>query len=78
MGGMSGADFVCYRQAKDAQLSGTYRAFITSKTQNLDSVVHRTEDKKIPVVNAKVSSSHLSNLLSNFICMRKDVLPNVQ
>lgn len=54
MGGISGADQMCFHQATAAKLNGTYRAFITSKTQTLDSLISRVEDKKIPVFNAKV------------------------
>lgn len=54
MGGISGGDRICYRQAIAAKLLGTYRAFVTSKTQSLNSLISRTEDQKIPIVNAKV------------------------
>jgi len=57
MRGISGADFICYRQARHAGLRGTYRAFLASKLQDLISIVHRREDMNVPVVNFRVSVS---------------------
>ena len=54
MRGVSGADYTCYREAKAAGMRGTYRAFVTSRVQNLDSLVHHEFDRSIPVVNVKV------------------------
>ena len=54
MHGMGGADYECYRQSKNAQLKGTFRAFLASRTQNLDSIV-RYKDRDSPVVNIHVS-----------------------
>jgi len=59
MRGISGADFVCYRQARLAGLGATYRAFLASKLQDISSIVHRPEDMNVPVVNLRVGS-HLS------------------
>jgi len=36
-------------------MRGTYRAFLTSRVQNLDSIVHLQFDKTIPIVNVKVT-----------------------
>jgi len=55
MRGISGADFACYRQSRQAGLRGTYRAFLASKLQDLKSIVHRAEDMNVPVVNLRVS-----------------------
>ena len=55
MQGISGADYTCYREAKQAGMRGTYRAFLTSRVQNLDSIVHLQFDKTIPIVNVKVT-----------------------
>ena len=57
MHGISGADNTCYREAKQAGMRGTYRAFLTSRVQNLDSIVHLQFDKSIPIVNIKVIHS---------------------
>ena len=57
MGGVSGADGTCYRQAKLAGLRGTYKAFLGSKVQHLSSIVHRHEDLYLPIVNTKVGTT---------------------
>ena len=56
MYGISGADYTCYKEAKNAGLSGTYRAFLTSDIQDLISIVHYQSDKDVPVVNIKVNT----------------------
>ncbi|XP_059620542.1 collagen alpha-1(XV) chain isoform X2 [Phlebotomus argentipes] len=50
--GMRGADFDCYRQARRAGLVGTFRAFISERIQNIDSIVQEA-DHKLPVVNIR-------------------------
>ncbi|XP_054285965.1 collagen alpha-1(XVIII) chain-like isoform X1 [Macrosteles quadrilineatus] len=52
MNGQRGADYSCYRQARRAGLRGTFRAFLSSRIQNLDSIVRFT-DWDLPVVNIK-------------------------
>ncbi|XP_042870468.1 collagen alpha-1(XV) chain-like isoform X1 [Penaeus japonicus] len=52
MHGVRGADYSCYREARRAGLRGTFRAFLTSRVQNLDSIV-RYSDRNLPVVNTK-------------------------
>ncbi|KAK0161818.1 hypothetical protein PV327_008230 [Microctonus hyperodae] len=52
MHGLSGADYACYRQAKRAGLRGTFRAFLSSRVQNVDSIV-RLGDRDLPIVNIK-------------------------
>ncbi|KAK4291744.1 hypothetical protein Pmani_035446 [Petrolisthes manimaculis] len=52
MHGVRGADYGCYRQARRAGLKGTFRALLTSRVQNLDSIV-RYSDRHLPVVNLK-------------------------
>ena len=54
MGGVSGADYVCYRQARQAGMRSTFRAFVAARVQDLHSIIHRQRDRSIPVVNAKV------------------------
>lgn len=53
MHGVRGADYACYRQAKRAGLRGTFRAFLSSRVQNVDSIV-RLGDRELPIVNIKV------------------------
>ncbi|XP_037078278.1 collagen alpha-1(I) chain-like isoform X2 [Pollicipes pollicipes] len=50
--GLRGFDYECYRQARRSNLHSTFRALLSSRTQNLDSIV-RTEDRTLPVVNIK-------------------------
>ncbi|XP_055707831.1 collagen alpha-1(XV) chain isoform X2 [Phlebotomus papatasi] len=50
--GMRGADFDCYRQARRAGLVGTFRAFLSERIQNIDSIVQES-DHKLPVVNIR-------------------------
>jgi len=54
MGGVSGADYACYRQARQAGMWSTFRAFIAGRVQDLDSIIHRQHDRNVPVVNSKV------------------------
>ena len=53
MTGVRGADYSCYRESRRAGLRGTFRAFLSSRVQNLDSIV-RYSDRDLPVVNIKV------------------------
>ncbi|XP_017842790.1 collagen alpha-1(XVIII) chain isoform X5 [Drosophila busckii] len=50
--GIRGADYACYRQGRRAGLLGTFKAFLTSRVQNLDSIV-RPADRELPVVNTR-------------------------
>ncbi|XP_037723304.1 collagen alpha-1(XVIII) chain isoform X12 [Drosophila subpulchrella] len=50
--GIRGADFACYRQGRRAGLLGTFKAFLSSRVQNLDTIV-RTADRDLPVVNTR-------------------------
>ncbi|KAH7637472.1 collagenase-like protein [Dermatophagoides farinae] len=52
MHGVRDVDYECFRQSRRANLKGTFRAFITSRVQNLDSLV-RARDSRLPVVNMK-------------------------
>nr|WP_208704917.1 hypothetical protein [Lysinibacillus fusiformis] len=52
MSGVRGADLQCYRQSQEARLYGTFRAFLSAPTQDLASIVKRT-DRALPVVNLK-------------------------
>ncbi|XP_017601460.1 PREDICTED: DNA topoisomerase 2-alpha [Corvus brachyrhynchos] len=52
MSGIRGADLQCYRQSQEAGLYGTFRAFLSAPTQNLVSIVKRT-DRTLPIINLK-------------------------
>ena len=55
MRSVRGADEKCWRQARKANLTGTYRAFISNRYQHVYTIVHR-EDRNLPVGNLKVKS----------------------
>lgn len=58
MHGIRGADYACYRQARRAGLRGTFRAFLSSRVQNVDSIV-RLGDRDLPIVNIKVITTRI-------------------
>ncbi|XP_078280538.1 uncharacterized protein LOC144607516 [Rhinoraja longicauda] len=51
--GIHGADLQCFQEAQEAGLQGTFRAFLTSRTQDLISIVRRSERASVPVANLK-------------------------
>lgn len=51
-GGVRNADLTCHRQARRAGLVGTFKAFISTRIQNLDSIV-KLEDRELTIVNIK-------------------------
>lgn len=51
--GIRGADFQCFQQARAAGLSGTFRAFLSSRLQDLHSIVRRADRDAVPIVNLK-------------------------
>nr|XP_054603584.1 collagen alpha-1(XVIII) chain [Nothobranchius furzeri] len=53
MRGNSGADFKCFSQAQAIGLKGTFRAFLSSKLQDIHSIVHRDDRENVPIVNLK-------------------------
>ncbi|ROT85949.1 putative collagen alpha 1 chain [Penaeus vannamei] len=52
MGGLRRADRRCFRQSRQAGLRGTFRALLTSNTQDLNSIVRR-QDRHLPIINLK-------------------------
>jgi hypothetical protein len=52
MKGVRGADFECYKQARHAGFTTTFRAFLSSQVQDLNKIVHYS-DHQTPVVNAR-------------------------
>ena len=48
--GLRGADNLCYKQARTKRIRGTFRAFLSSKVQNLNSIVHEAH-RNLPIVN---------------------------
>lgn len=57
--GIRGADFQCFQQARAAGLPGTFRAFLSSRLQDLYSVVRRADRTGVPIVNLRVSAAAL-------------------
>lgn len=53
MRGIRGADFQCFQQARAVGLSGTFRAFLSSRLQDLYSIVRRVDRGTVPIVNLK-------------------------
>lgn len=54
MRGIRGADFLCFQQARAVGLKGTFRAFLSSKLQDLYTIVRRSDRDSFPIVNLKV------------------------
>lgn len=54
MRGIRGADYLCFQQARAIGLKGTFRAFLSSKLQDLHTIVRRADRDNIPIVNLKV------------------------
>lgn len=52
LNGIRDADYECYRQSRKYGFKSTFRAFLASRVQNLNSIV-RQQDSKLPVVNIK-------------------------
>ena len=72
--GIRGADFQCFQQARAAGLTGTFRAFLSSRLQDLYSIVRRADRATLPVVNLRVRARPGSGLTSGDPCPR---LPGV-
>lgn len=53
MRGIRGADFQCFQQARAVGLAGTFRAFLSSRLQDLYSIVRRADRGSVPIVNLK-------------------------
>ncbi|RWS20852.1 collagen alpha-1(I) chain-like protein [Leptotrombidium deliense] len=50
--GVRDADFACYKQAKEGNVLGTYRAFLASRLQNIASIVN-IRDSRFRIMNTK-------------------------
>uniref|UniRef100_A0A3Q2CG81 Collagenase NC10/endostatin domain-containing protein n=1 Tax=Cyprinodon variegatus TaxID=28743 RepID=A0A3Q2CG81_CYPVA len=53
MRGIRGADFLCFQQARAVGLKGTFRAFLSSKLQDLYTIVRRSDRDSFPIMNLK-------------------------
>ncbi|KAG5834027.1 hypothetical protein ANANG_G00282300 [Anguilla anguilla] len=74
MRGIRGADYLCFQQARAVGLKGTFRAFLSSKLQDLYSIVRKSDRDNLPIVNLRdqVLFNSWESLFSMF--MRKDIL----
>ncbi|XP_025195746.1 collagen alpha-1(XVIII) chain-like isoform X2 [Melanaphis sacchari] len=52
MHGVQSVDYSCYRQSQRAGLHGAFKAFLSSRLNNLKTIVHES-DRDLPVVNIK-------------------------
>lgn len=76
MRGIRGADFLCFQQARAIGLKGTFRAFLSSKLQDLYTIVRRSDRESVPIVNLKdqlLFSSWESMFGDNASKMRENV-----
>ena len=62
MRGIRGADHECFTQAQAIGMKGTFRAFLSSRLQDLYSIVRRSDRERIPIVNLKVGGNWSSIL----------------
>ncbi|MED6291793.1 hypothetical protein CHARACLAT_027289 [Characodon lateralis] len=53
MRGISGADFLCFSQAQTIGMKGTFRAFLSSKLEDINSIVYSSNRENVPIVNLK-------------------------
>ncbi|KAG9349451.1 hypothetical protein JZ751_027894 [Albula glossodonta] len=53
MRGIRGADYLCFQQARAIGMQGTFRAFLSSKLQDLYSIVRKSDRNSLPIVNLK-------------------------
>lgn len=67
MRGIRGADFLCFQQARAIGLKGTFRAFLSSKLQDLYTIVRRSDRDNFPIVNLKVR--HKTNSVALCACV---------
>uniref|UniRef100_A0A8C3A675 Collagen alpha-1(XVIII) chain n=1 Tax=Cyclopterus lumpus TaxID=8103 RepID=A0A8C3A675_CYCLU len=75
MRGIRGADFLCFQQARAVGLKGTFRAFLSSKLQDLYTIVRRSDRDSTPIVNLKhqVLFSSWESLFGDLSKMRENV-----
>uniref|UniRef100_A0A3B4BEU9 Collagenase NC10/endostatin domain-containing protein n=1 Tax=Periophthalmus magnuspinnatus TaxID=409849 RepID=A0A3B4BEU9_9GOBI len=53
MRGIHRADLLCFSQAQAIGLKGTFRAFLSAKLQDLNSIVRKADRKSAPILNLK-------------------------
>uniref|UniRef100_A0A3Q3KS78 Collagenase NC10/endostatin domain-containing protein n=1 Tax=Monopterus albus TaxID=43700 RepID=A0A3Q3KS78_MONAL len=75
MRGIRGADFLCFQQARAVGLKGTFRAFLSSKLQDLYTIVRRSDRDGFPILNLKdqVLFSSWESIFNDASRMRENV-----
>lgn len=73
LGGIAGADGHCYRHAVRSGVKGEFRAVLTSRLQDIESIVH-TNYRDLPVTNSKVNMSNRFSLTSHWKEINRHVL----
>lgn len=68
MRGIRGADFQCFQQARQVGLAGTFRAFLSSRLQDLYSIVRRADRATVPIVNLRVQPRPLPEAPRHIPC----------
>lgn len=53
MQGIKGVDHQCFLQAQAIGVKGTFRAFLSSRLQDLYSIVQKNDRDRLPIVNLK-------------------------
>ncbi|XP_074662909.1 uncharacterized protein LOC141915322 isoform X2 [Tubulanus polymorphus] len=53
MRGVHRADYLCHQQARRAGMKTTFRAFLSSKVQDLEKIIYLKDDKAVPIVNSQ-------------------------
>lgn len=59
MRGIRGADYMCFTQAQAIGMKGTFRAFLSAKLQDLQSIVRKADRDRVPIINLKVRGSSI-------------------
>lgn len=80
MQGIKGVDHQCFLQAQANGLKGTFRAFLSSRLQDLYTIVRKDDRDRLPVVNLKVSitlsirfySMYSVDFLPKLLCLPQD------
>lgn len=56
LNGVRGIDLACYKQAREAGFTTTFRAFVSSRVQDLNKIVHFSDRHQSQIVNLRGES----------------------
>lgn len=67
LNGVRGIDLACYKQAREFGFTTTFRAFLSSRVQDLNKIVHFSDRHQSPIVNLRGEfiSSSFDTLFNN-------------